>query len=239
MGYVNAPQGRNPWISEPETPQPRARIAPPMYHTSRGNFYRPGPGNPENDAGRAIADIAMYNARYVQEWVKPRITGKLKAEGEGPQPPDLQRQMGGSPPGSPSPEQPALGSGRPRLGTLRNPDGSLLALPEHASPGNLPGRPVPGPLAIGPGGNPGRAGGSQGPQGIPMPPGAPLESDVRTNFGKRLAKQSRVQARNAQTEGPSLLGALPVIGDRVGPSAKRRGPAGMDPRRRGTWLNYE
>ena len=55
-----------------------------------------------------------------------------------------------------------------------------------------------------------------------------------TGFGKQLGMQSRAQARSPQAGGPSLLGALPAPGDRVGPSAPRR-PAGMDPRKRGTW----
>lgn len=304
MGYVNAPQGRSPWISEPETGTPRPRVAPPMYSTSRGNFNRPGQGHPENEAGQNLTNIAVYNARYVREWVMPRTSGDLKEGDEkrhgsgrrvvvkkngavGPQPPNLNdaldaQQAAGQPTGG--------GFLRPQPGTVpystmtptqlgpASPAGPIQQTSpwkaESSGPqtpwktgGNTFGelrdrgraeaqpRPVytpkptyePGPPApwLGGRGSPAPTPVDTGNEGRPAPwkggtVDTALSLDVAArDFSKHMGSQSRVQARNVQTEGPSLLGGTRPTPPQVGPSGKRRAPSGMDPRKRGTFFNYE
>jgi len=301
MGYVNAPQGRNPWISEPEVGTPRPRIAPPTYSTSRGNFYRPRPGNPENEAGQNITNIATYNARYVREWVMPRVTGDLKQGDEnrhsggkqttikknpnsGPQPPNLHDALDAQQTDRPLlAAMPGAVASGPLSPTLQGPPSPAGPIQQTApwkedsqsapqapwkSGGNTffelrdrarseaQPRPVytpkptyePGPPApwLGGRGSPAPTPVDTGNEGRPAPwkdgkVDTALALDVAARgFSKHMGNQSRVQARNVQTEGPSLLGGTRLPAPQVGPSGgKRRAPSGMDPRKRGTFYNYE
>lgn len=228
MGYVNAPQGRNPWISEPPMPQISHRQPFPSYHTSRGNMNRGWQGDAETNLGSRLGQIAYGQSMYVSEWIRPQIDAndtkaRLKAAAAEQQTKD---QVANQPPSVTQ----ALSNNRKR--TTINPNSTAPAQQDTPSEGDnftaAPRRIVGGSVAAykpGEGGRP-----------------APWMEDSRVpetrGFGQRLT-QSRLQHRSAPETGPSLLGALPAPAERVGPSAKRRGPAGMDLRRRGTWLGYE
>lgn len=232
MGYVNAPQGQNPWVSTPGQPQISQRAPFPSYHTSKGNPYRKWSGDPETTAGKRLGQIAYGQSMYVTEWIRPQIQAdELKRQQK------AQAAQGGG--GAPQQGAPAGTPNGPQPPSLQ---GALQQAPSTQNAGDgFDPAPRKSPLAQGsPAAYKPGVGGRPSPWKDNVESGAGLAMDVATRgFGKRLATQSRVQARSPQETGPSLLGALPAPTDQVGPSAKRRGPAGMDPRKRGTWLNYE
>jgi hypothetical protein len=80
-GYVPNPQTPNPWVSTPEKPEINQRAPFPQYHTSPGNYYRPGGGNAEQNVGRNTANILENTASQYLLW------------GRGPQRPQQQRQQ--------------------------------------------------------------------------------------------------------------------------------------------------
>jgi hypothetical protein len=80
-GYVPNPQTPNPWVSTPEKPEISQRAPFPQYHTSPGNYYRPGGGNAEQNVGRNTANILENTASQYLLW------------GRGPQRPQQQRQQ--------------------------------------------------------------------------------------------------------------------------------------------------
>ena len=80
-GYVPNPQTPNPWVSTPEKPEINQRPPFPQYHTSPGNYYRPGGGNAEQNIGRNTANILENTASQYLLW------------GRGPQRPQQQQQQ--------------------------------------------------------------------------------------------------------------------------------------------------
>lgn len=229
MGYMNVPQGRNPWTSEPPMPHISQRQPFPRYHTSQGNMYRPWGGDAETSIGRRLGQIAYGQSMYVSEWIRPQIDANeakaaAKAAGE--------EDSGDNGGGGTKPQPPSVKDRLEQTATATqqqpkqqpSPSGDGFVASPNPAPWNG-GKSSVEAYRPGVGGRPA--------------PWKDVSYPSGRGFGDRLQTQSRVQARNVQTGAPSLLGARPAQAEPVGPPQPRRRIAGMDPRKRGTFFNFE
>ncbi len=218
MSYLPNARTPNPWIGEVSTPKAgtHARLGQVSSGTSR-NLKRGYTGDPEwrqlhGTIGGAVNSAAHALGRY---GLYKAALGHVEADLD-----EIAADVGphlGAPNTGASPHHDARGR------RILHVDGSPLGLPAGARP--MPERAER--LALGPAG-------STGPKPSPFANG-PLVDNQFAGFGGRLESSTPPDARSAV--GPSMLGSSTP----ANPAAKlkgRRAPAGMDPRKRGTFTNF-